>query len=254
MSRFDLSGRVAIVTGGSEGIGKGIAFGLAQAGARIVVAARRQELIAQAVEELNQAGAEAIGLQTDVTNASDVRNMAAKTLEKYGRIDILVNNAGGSKGSNFNRGPLLELTEDDLDGAVALNVRSVFLCCKAVVPVMMEQKRGSIVNISSIAGLEAYKDYGFYGATKAAVNNLTGNMAIEWAPYVRVNAVLPGHIETPRTSELRSPERLAQHISKIAMGRMGTPEDIAGAVVYLASDAAEWTTGETIRINGGHKD
>lgn len=251
---FSLEGRVAIVTGGGTGVGRGIAIGLAEAGADVVVAARRMEPLSETCQAIEGLGRRALAVQTDVTLASDTKALAARTLEAFGRIDVLVNNAGGSFGATFKRGPLLELTPEDIDGCLALNVRSVLLCGQAVVPAMMAQERGAIINIASIGGRgisAPSPGFGMYGPSKAAVVTLTYNMATEWAPHVRVNAVAPSTITTPRVEATRTPEVEVSITSTIALGRIGKPEDVAGAVVFLASDAASWVTGSVIDVHGG---
>lgn len=263
MPDFDLSNRTAIVTGASQGLGRGIALELARAGADVAVVARLPEPVTArgqsrphepvepVVAEVQALGRRALGITADVREADQVASMVQQTLETFGRVDILVNNAGGSYGQDFKRGPVLETTEHDLNETFRLNVNSVFLCSKAVAPIMLEQGSGAIINNASMGGLGPDRDFAAYTAAKAAVISLTGQMAMEWAPSVRVNAVAPGRIDTSRSRSRRDPETLARRLSHIAMGRMGAPEEVAGAVVYLASDAASWTTGITIELDGG---
>ena len=251
MSRFDLTGRTAIVTGGSSGIGKAIALALAEEGADVVVTARTRETVDEAAEEIKALGRRSLGVTCDVREADQIAAMVQQAMDAFGKIDILVNNAGGSYGQDFKRGPVLETTEHDLNETFRLNVNSVFLCSKAVAPIMLEQGSGAIINNASMGGLGPDRDFAAYTAAKAAVISLTGQMAMEWAPSVRVNAVAPGRIDTSRSRSRRDPETLARRLSHIAMGRMGAPEEVAGAVVYLASDAASWTTGITIELDGG---
>ncbi len=252
---FSLEGRVAIVTGGGTGIGHGIVLGLAQAGADIVVAGRRLEPLEQTCEEVRRLGRRALAVQADVTRTDDTRTIAARTLDTFDRIDILVNNAGASFSNTFHRGPLLDLTEQDIDGCLALNVKGVVLCAQAVVPHMLQRGKGAIVNIASIGGREIAPPsvgFGMYGPAKAAVVMLTREMAAEWGPQVRVNAIAPGMVATPRVAALGT-DTDPNVMATVSMQRMGRPEDIAGAVVYLASDAASWTTGAVIDVNGGLK-
>ena len=251
MSRFDLTGRTAIVTGGSSGIGKAIALALAEEGADVVVTARTRETVDEAAEEIKALGRRSLGVTCDVREADQIAAMVQQAMDAFGKIDILVNNAGGSYGQDFKRGPVLETTEHDLNETFRLNVNSVFLCSKAVAPIMLEQGSGAIINNASMGGLGPDRDFAAYTAAKAAVISLTGQMAMEWAPAIRVNAVAPGRIDTSRSRSRRDPETLARRLSHIAMGRMGAPEEVAGAVVYLASDAASWTTGITIELDGG---
>ena len=253
---LSLEGKVAIVTGGSAGIGLGIARGMAQAGADIVIAARRADRVESACAAVRATGRRVIGVPTDVTKADQVGNLVQATVDAFGTVDILVNNAGGSFGPTFRRAPLLELTEADLDGAMAANVKSIFLCGKAVAPLMMAQGKGAIINIGSIAGHEQAlprSGAAFYAASKGAAIKLTYSMAVEWAPAIRVNCINPGGIPTERVMENRSPERTAFNQSMIAMGRPGTPHDIAVAAIFLASDEANWITGTVIDVHGGHQ-
>jgi NAD(P)-dependent dehydrogenase (short-subunit alcohol dehydrogenase family) len=257
MPNFDLTDRVAIITGGSDGIGKGIAIGMAEAGAHLVIAARRQDRIDATVEQLRAMGRRAIGVSTDVSEEAQVRRMVAAAMQEFGKIDILVSNAGSSWGTNFRRAPLLELEASDFDGCFNTNVKSQFLCAKAVVPVMLEQPNGGcIINMSSVGGqltgITPSYTMAFYSAAKAAILSLSRSMAGEWAPKVRVNALMPGLIQTDRTRN--DPMRQAtddELAAGIGLNRVGLPQDIAGAAVFLASDAASWLTGAVIQIDGG---
>ena len=258
MASFDLTDRVAIVTGGSDGIGKGVALGLAEAGAHIVIAARRQDRIDAAVAQIEGLGRRAIGVSTDVSDPAQITNLIDATMKEFGRIDILVNNAGSSWGTNFKRGTLLELDAADFDGAFGTNVKSQFLCGRAAVPIMQQQATGgAIINMSSVAGqlnLTPSPTMGLYSATKAAILSFTRSMAAEWAPKVRVNALMPGLIQTDRTRN--DPNRRAtdeELAADIGLARVGLPSDVAGAAVFLASDAASWITGAAIQIDGGPK-
>jgi NAD(P)-dependent dehydrogenase (short-subunit alcohol dehydrogenase family) len=246
-----LAGKVAIVTGGSEGIGRGIAEALGRAGAAVAVASRRDAAIAAAEQELTGLGFEALGVATDVRDESSVADLVASVRKRFGGIDILVNSAGGSFGDSFDRGPVLRLRPEDLLEGYRLNVVGTFICVKAVVPEMLARGGGSVVNIGSMAAYSAAPGMASYGATKAAVNSLTKSMARELAPDIRLNVVAPGHIDTPRTNAGRDAAKRARQLAETPMGRYGTPDDVAGAVIYLASPAASWVTGEVIRIAGG---
>jgi NAD(P)-dependent dehydrogenase (short-subunit alcohol dehydrogenase family) len=255
---FDLTDRVAIVTGGSDGIGRGVALAMAEAGADIVVAARRQDKIDAAVAEIKALGRRAIGVSADVSDPSQVQGIIDAAMGEFGKIDILVNNAGSSWGTNFKRGLLLELDASDFDGAFGTNVRSQLLCGKAVVPIMRKQATGgAIINMSSVAGqlnLTPSPTMALYSATKAAILSFTRSMAAEWAPEVRVNALMPGLIQTDRTRNDPNRKATDEELGMaIGMGRVGLPADVAGAAVFLASDAASWITGASIQIDGGPK-
>ncbi|GAA5201362.1 glucose 1-dehydrogenase [Rugosimonospora acidiphila] len=246
-----LAGKVAIVTGGTEGIGRGIAEALGAAGAGVAVVSRRESAVAEAQKQLAELGIDALGVATDVRDVSSVARMVDAVRDRFGGIDILVNSAGGSFGDSFERGPVLDLRPEDLIEGYRLNVVGTFICTKAVVPEMRARGGGSVVNIGSMAAYSAARGMASYGATKAALNSLTRSMARELAPDIRLNVVAPGHIDTPRTNGRRDEAKRARQLAETPMGRYGTPDDVAGAVLYLASPAASWVTGEVIRIAGG---
>lgn len=251
MGTDELAGRVAAVTGGTEGIGLGVARRLGRDGAALVVASRRQEAVDRALDGLRADGCTAIGLTADVRDDEDVRRLVAAADERFGRLDILVNNAGGSFGDRFRRGPLTNLEPGDLVEAFRLNVVGAFTCAKAAAPLLRRDGEGVIVNIASMSAFRASPPMAAYGASKAAMVSLTQSMAQEWAPQIRVNAVAPGHIDTPRVSGRRSEERLSRMLGSIPLGRLGTPEDVAGAVAYLAGPSARWVTGTVLQVHGG---
>ena len=251
---FDLAGKVALITGGSSGIGRGIALAFAEAGATVAIAARRPGLIESTTEELRQLGGSALGISADVRSADDVERLTSRVLSAYGRIDILVNNAGGSYGDTFRRAPLVDLTQEDFEGCFEENVLSHFLVSKSVAPSMFEQGSGVIVNISSWVGREngpPPANLGFYPVSKAAFPKLNTLMAAEWAPTIRVNAITPGFIETPRVAAITRAVGFDTLRNSIALGRFGQPDDVAAAAVFLASDAASWITGIALDVTGG---
>lgn len=253
IEQFDLAGRVAIVTGGTEGIGLGIAELLGEGGATVVVASRTGAKVRQAEERLRQAGADAHGAVADVRDPASVTALTQGVAERFGHLDILVNSAGGAFGDSFRSGPIAALTEDDFLQAYRANVVGLVTASKAAAEVMQRGRGGSIVHIGSPAGrwAEPFR-MAAYGAAKAAVNNLTRSMAVEFGPSVRVNAVLPGTVETPRTLAGRPPERAAAARRNSASGRLGTPADVAGAVCFLCSPAASWISGALLDIDGGN--
>jgi 3-oxoacyl-[acyl-carrier protein] reductase len=242
---FDLTGRTAIVTGGGRGIGKGICLALAQAGADVIVANRDTATAAETVREIQAMGRKALAIQTDVCQSEQVERMVKKTVEAFGKIDILVNNAGGT--TRDTRVPVLETTKAIWDAVMDLNLKSIFLCTQAVVKVMIPQKKGNIINISSWYAYMPSLVSLPYGAAKAGVNNYTQTMAHVLGPYnIRVNAVAPGAVPTgPGDPEMRERRRKA-----CPLGRLGVPEDIAWAVVYLASDASSYVAGQVLSVDG----
>jgi NAD(P)-dependent dehydrogenase (short-subunit alcohol dehydrogenase family) len=249
---YDLTGKVAIVTGASRGIGHATTLAMASAGASVVLAARTPERLNTVAKEI---GEKALAVPTDVTDAGQVEALIQKALDTFGRIDILVNNAGASYGPTFGRGPLLEISERDFDNAVALNFKSIFLCGRAVAPAMLEQGSGAIVNVSSFTAQQVHgtrPGFAIYGAAKAAVINLTWSMAAEWAP-VRVNCVVPGFIDSPRDVPTRSAEANAQRVRAVALSRFGRPDEAAQAILFLASDAASYVNGACLEVHGGHR-
>lgn len=243
---FDLTGQVAIVTGGGTGIGAGIAKAYAMAGAAVVVAARRQENLDAVVAEITDAGGQALAVPTDVTDKAALVNLVDTTVEHFGSLSILVNNAGGSP----YRTPLGELTEDAWDLCFNLNLKGLW---QLSVLAAERMDAGSIVNISSGASHHGVPGSGHYGAAKAGVNSLTKTMALEWAPKIRVNCICPGWVETEvmMTAMNFTQADLDKVASRIPMARMGTPEDLGLAALYLVAPASSWVTGQIIDISGG---
>jgi NAD(P)-dependent dehydrogenase (short-subunit alcohol dehydrogenase family) len=246
--KFDLSGKVAIVTGGGRGIGRAIALGLAGAGAAVSVAGRTQKEIEGVAEEICKLGGKALAIVTDLTVNEELENLVQTTLREFRRIDILVNNAARS----FLRS-LLDLREDGWDKVFNTNVRAVWLLSRAVARKMMEQKSGRIINITTVGAEKAELGMAAYGCSKAALKMLTRCMAREWAPYgIRVNAVGPGLTRTEFSQPIWSNPEMAKHVaSLIPMGRLAEPEEIVGSVLFLASDAANFITGHSIYVDGG---
>ncbi|WP_107942275.1 MULTISPECIES: 3-oxoacyl-[acyl-carrier-protein] reductase [Metasolibacillus] len=242
-----LQNKTAVVTGASRGIGQAIALELAKQGAKVVVNYSGSEARAlQVVEQIQAAGGEAIAVQANVADAESVTQLMNKTLETFGSIDILVNNAGITR-DNL----LMRMKEDEWDDVMNTNLKGVFLCTKAVTRQMMKQRSGRIINISSIVGVAGNAGQANYVAAKAGVIGLTKTTAKELASRnILVNAIAPGFITTEMTDEL--PEELkAAMLAQIPLAKLGQPEDIAKAVVFFASDAASYITGQTLHIDGG---
>ncbi len=246
---FDLTGKKAIVTGAGRGIGKAIAIGLARAGADVAVCARTLSDVELTAAQIRELGRKSIPLKADVRIKEEVEEIFTKTLEELRGIDILVNNAGGTFIADF-----MDLSEKGWNAVVRENLTTVFLCCQEAGRVMMKEKKGSIINIASVAGMTPQPLRPAYGAAKAGIINLTQTLSNIWAPHnVRVNAIAPGYIETEGEKTLMEemPEVKEQEIRRIPMGRAGKPEEIAAGVIYLASDAASFVTGITLVIAGG---
>ncbi len=246
---MNFSNKVVLVTGSSRGIGRSIAVRFAKEGANVIINYRNNTGEAEVITEIiSNYGNDCISIKADVSKENDVKEMVNKIIEKYGRIDILVNNAGIAIDRDFADRKIKDW-HDTLD----TNLIGVFLVSKYVGKYMREQKYGKIVNISSTNGLDTTYTYSVdYDASKAALINLTKNLAIEFSPYVNVNAVAPGWVDTEMNAEL-SKEYLREEKEKILLKRFAEPEEIADVVLFLASDKARYIDGETIRVDGGIK-
>lgn len=244
---LDLSGRVAIVTGGSRGIGRATAERLAASGATVVVNYRGNAAAAAAtVAAITAAGGKAITVQGDVSQPADVEHLVKTTLEQFGRIDILVNNAGITR-DNL----LLRMKESDFDEVLATNLRGTFLCTRAVLRPMTKQRFGRIINITSVIGLIGNAGQANYAAAKAGIIGFTKSTAREIASRgITVNAIAPGFIETEMTDALNEETRKAI-LATIPLGRFGQPAEVAGLICFLASDAGAYISGQTLTIDGG---
>jgi len=246
---YDLSNDVAVVTGAGRGIGEGIAKTLAGAGAAVVCAARRQSEIERVASEIVEAGGRAIAVPTDVTDEAAVRNLAAAAKDAFGGLDIWINNAGGSAV----QAPMHKLGREEWDATLALNLTSVWVCCSVAAEEMNDG--GRIVNISSRAATDTVMGSGHYAAAKAGVNSLTVTMAKELGPRIRVNCIMPGAVPTEimmtalklEDDDLPKLERML----RLPAGRLGTPEDLGAAALFLSSPGAAWVTGQVISIDGG---
>ena len=242
-----LDGRIAIVTGAGQGIGYGVATCLARAGANVVVNDSVPERITRAVTDIAALGVQALGVQASVTQAGEVERLVQETLSRFGKIDILVNNAGVVVVKS-----ITEQSEADWDKVLSVNLKGVFLCCHRVVQEMIKQKRGAIVNIASIAAFHYTVPHVPYAASKAGVVALTRDLAYEVARFgVRINAIAPGPIETPMMGTALTTQQREAYARNIPLGRLGQPQDIGEAAVFLASDAAGYITGATLPVSGG---
>ena len=242
----NLKDKIAIVTGAGHGIGKGIALGLAQSGADVVVTDLSNEIY-NVAKEIESIGSEAFPVKCDVTDLKEAQIIEEEIVDKYERIDILVNNAG-----IYPQKPFLEMTTEDWNKVLSINLNGVFHCTKAVVPKMVQQKYGKIINIASIAGtIVGYLNLTHYSASKAAIAGFTKSLALEMAPYgININAIAPGAIDVgsiPVDSEM-----IKQIVKTIPIGRMGLPSDIANLAVFLASDKSNYITGQCIVCDGGY--
>lgn len=245
--RFDLTGQVALVTGASRGIGYGVAKAVAHAGAKVAIAARDIPLLEELASEIRQAGGEALVVPMDVRDVAQIRDGVAKVQKRFGRLDILVNNAG--LGANH---AAIDVTEDDWDDMMAVNLKGLFFCAQAAGKIMLQQGYGRIVNMSSQASVVGIRDHVVYCTSKGGVNQLTRVLALEWSSQgVTVNAVGPTFIYTPGTAErLDTPEYLQGVLNRLPIGHVGTITDVAGAVIYLASPAAAMVTGTILLVDG----
>ncbi|NNE94762.1 MAG: SDR family oxidoreductase [Acidimicrobiales bacterium] len=245
---FRLDGQVAVVTGAGRGIGRGVALLLARAGASVAVLGRDVAVLETLVAEISEEGGVAWPTLLDVTDLESIGSAMEAVLDHFGALHILVNNAG--LGANHRAE---DVTEGDWDEMMDVNLKGLFFCCQAAGRIMLEQGHGRIVNLSSQAGVVGIRDHAVYSASKGGVNMLTKVLALEWSHRgVNVNAVAPTFIYTPGTAErLDQPDYLAAVLERIPAGRVGTITDVAGAVVYLASPAANMVTGHVLVVDGG---
>ena len=246
---FDLTGKVALITGASRGIGKATALQLAKNGAKVVVSSRKQPACDEVAEEIRAAGGEAVAIACHVGDKERIGQMVSMVQEKWGRVDILVCNAA----TNPVYGPMSTLTDEAFDKIMTVNVQSTIWLCNLILPGMAERGGGSVVMMSSIAGQRGTATIGTYGMSKAAEAALARNLAVEWGPKgIRVNAIAPGIVKTDFARELvNDPARKAQMEARTPLRRFGEPEDIAGIVHFLASDASAYMTGQTLVADGG---
>jgi len=248
---MDLKGKVAIITGARRGMGRSHAITLAKAGAKIVVADISLKDCEIVVDEIKKAGGEAMAVKCDVTKKEEVDSMVKAAVKKWEKVDILVNNAGICQFK-----PFLELTEEEWDRTIDINLKGYFLCAQAAAKEMVKQKSGVIVNIASIAMGQVgvgFPTLAHYSASKGGIVAMTETLALELAPYnIRVNAIAPGAIDTPMVESTKAdPKTMEATLSRIPLHRMGKPEEVSNLVLFLASDASSYMTGSTVVIDGG---
>ena len=245
---FDLSGKTALITGGSGSLGKSISKALASAGAEVIIAGIEPlEKLLNIQREFEDSGLKASVMNLDVSNYQQVQSLTETIRNDYGKIDILVNAAGTNA-----RGPILETTLEDWEKVININLRGTFFVSQAVARLMFDQKNGKIINIGSLSSHIGLPNMGPYCASKGGVNQLTKAMAIEWASCIQVNAIAPGYFKTEMTAPMFKNEEWLQNILKrIPQGRTGVPEDLSGTAIFLASDASNYVTGQTLYVDGG---
>ncbi len=250
IASFDLTGQVAVVTGSGSGIGQTIAVGLAESGADVVITELpgKEEAAQKTAAEVEKRDQQALTVTLDVTRLETIRDMVSQVVDHFGKIDILVNNAG-----IIIRKPSLEVTEEDWDQVLDVNLKGTFFTSQEVAKVMKNNNGGRIVNIASINGVVGFHERAAYCASKAGIVNLTRVLAIDWADYgINVNAVGPNYLMTPLTEKIFANDEFRNDVLyRTPIKRIGTPEDVVGAVIYLASPASSFVTGHTLMVDGG---
>src|SRR6201995_1689712 len=244
---FSLEGKCAVVVGGTSGIGRAIAIGLASAGANVVASFRSKESGESIAGCLEKRGGKTLRIVSDVLDRASLKNLHEAVLSSFGRIDILVNSAGITK-----RVPTLDCSEELWQSIMNVNLNGTLRACQIFGATMLRQKKGRIINIASLSTFVAFHEVAAYGASKAAVGALTRSLAVEWAPYgVCINAIAPGIFPTDLNRELLDSPRGKELIARTPMARFGTVDEVVGAAVYLASDESAFTTGQIIAVDGG---
>jgi 7-alpha-hydroxysteroid dehydrogenase len=247
LDRFRLDGKVALVTGAGRGIGAAIALGFAEAGADVVCAARTEKEIDETAARVRALGRRALAVRCDVMQRAELESLAARAVAELGAVDVLVNNAGGSPWK-----PFLQTSERLFEEAFRFNVTSAFLLSRLIVPGMLERGGGTIVNVSSSMGRITDRGFTAYGTAKAGLSHLTRLLANELAPKIRVNAICVGAIETSALAPFLAAEGMREKMEALTpVGRVGRPEDIAAAALWLASDAGSFVTGKVVEVDGG---
>jgi len=247
LDKFNLSGRVALVTGASEGIGRDLSLGLASAGADVVVASRREEQLNQVKSEIENLGRRAEIFVLDVCQTEDIEALKNFILDRFGRLDVLVNAAGYTVNK-----AAWDITGEDWDKTVDVSFRGLFFCCQILGAIMRDQNYGKIINLSSTFSRSTIDTRSVYAGVKAGVAHLTEALAVEWAPHgIRVNALAPTGVQTPSRAEILSGDNLQLVLSRIPLGRLAEPDDLITAAIYLASEASDFVTGHSLFVDGG---
>ncbi|MCK4522689.1 glucose 1-dehydrogenase [Candidatus Aerophobetes bacterium] len=248
LDKFSLEGKTGIVTGASRGLGRGIATALAQAGADLVIVSRTKSVLEKTAKEIREFGYRVIPVVADVSKKEDIQAMVDRAMEEFGEIGFLFNNAG-----IIRRCPSENYSEKDWDDVINVNLKAVFLCSQMVGRIMIKQGGGKIINTSSLIAVGGGKTIPAYAASKGGVAQLTKALANDWAKYnIKVNAIGPGYFITDQTEPLRKDKNRYKELSdRIPLGRWGNPEDLGGVAVFLASEASDYITGQTIWVDGG---
>ena len=247
-SQLELNGKVAVVVGGTSGIGRAIAHGFAQAGADVIPTSRRQEQVDSTAQEIEEFGRRSLRLTSDVSDRASLEHVLHEAIQAFGKVDILVNSAGRTK-----RAPTIDFAEADWNDIIDTNLTGTLRACQVFGKHMLERESGSIINIASLSTFVALNEVAAYSASKAAVGSLTKSLAVEWSRLgVRVNAIAPGVFRTAlNTKLLDETERGREFLVRTPMKRFGNVEELAGAAIFLASDAASFVSGEIIAVDGG---
>jgi len=247
LDQFRLTEKVAVVTGASEGIGRAIALGLAEAGAEVIISSRREEKLKEVQAEIKKMGRRAEVCLLDICKLTDIRKLRDFALERFGKVDILVNNAGFAVTK-----PAWDVTEDEWNLMIDTGFKGLFFSCQIIGSIMRQRGYGKIINLSSTFSRSIVKGRSVYAGIKAGVSHLTEALAFEWAPDgIRVNALAPTAVLTPSRKDTLKGEVLKTILSRIPLGRLATPEDLVGAVIYLSSAASDFVTGHTLFVDGG---